>query len=169
MAQLAEIANYGRLFDDLYGQLNELLADLPSAALLYKPFEHSPWQVTSSTLGLIVAHAVSSTIYLLRRAEWAAGKREWKEIDGDEGSEEFGPANHDIAYLRQRAARTQALMHEMLAGFSTADLDAIRAHPKRVERTFSVRYDLVHAIDHLSQHIGHGQLTRQLWAIEQAR
>jgi hypothetical protein len=98
MAELAEIANYGRLFDDLYGQLNQLLADLPSAALLWKPFAQSPWQGTSSTLGLIVAHAVSSTIYLLRRAEWTAGKREWKEIDGDEGSEEFGPANHDIAY-----------------------------------------------------------------------
>jgi hypothetical protein len=56
----------------------------------------------------------------------------------------------------------------MLASFSAADLDAVRAHPKRAERTFSARYDLVHAIDHLSQHIGHGQLTRQLWAIEQA-
>jgi hypothetical protein len=29
----------------------------------------------------------------------------------------------------------------------------------------AARYDVMHALDHLSQHIGHAQLTRQLWAI----
>jgi hypothetical protein len=43
-------------------------------------------------LGWLVAHSVSSTVYLLRRAEWIAGRREWPEVDGDEGSQEFGPA-----------------------------------------------------------------------------
>ena len=163
----SETAVYGRLFDHLFQELEQLLADLPNEALLWKPFEQSPWQGPSNPLGLIVAHAVSSTVYLLRRAEYSMGRREWKEVDGDEGREEFGPANHDVTYLRARAKRVQEYVHQFLAGVSSADLDASRAHPKR-PITFCARQELGHALDHLAQHIGHGQITRQLWAIQAA-
>lgn len=164
----SEIATYRRLFDDLYQDLNRLLADLPSVALLWKPFETSPWQGTSNSLGRIVAHAISSTYYLLRRANYSMGRCAWGEVDGDEGREEFGPANHDIDYLRARIKRSQEFVHTFLAGVTSEDLGASRAHPKR-PITFAARQDLVHAIDHLSQHIGHAQLTRQLWAIQAAQ
>lgn len=161
----SEIATYRKLFDNQYDDLEQLLADLPSEALLWKPFEQSPWQGPSNSLGKIVAHAVSSTVYLLRRAEYTMGRCEWNEVDGDEGREEFGPANHNIAYLTARVKRTQEYVHQFLASVTPADLDAYRAHPKR-PLTFIARREIVHAIDHLSQHIGHGQLTRQLWAIQ---
>jgi hypothetical protein len=163
----SEAAVYRRLFDDLYQALEQLLADLPNEALLWKPFEQSPWQGPSNSLGFVVAHAVSSTVYLLRRAEYSMGRREWSEVDGDEGREEFGPANHDVDYLRARAKRTQEYVHQFLASVTSTDLDASRVHPKR-PITFSARQDMAHALDHLSQHIGHGQLTRQLWAIQAA-
>jgi hypothetical protein len=163
----SEIATYGRLFDNQYRDLEELLADLPSEALLWKPFEQSPWQGPSNSLGKIVAHAISSTVYLLRRADYAMGRREWSEVDGDEGREEFGPANHDIAYLRARVQRSQAYVHDFLEGVTSADLAGSRVHPKR-PITYVARQEVVHAIDHLSQHIGHGQLTRQLWALQAA-
>jgi DinB superfamily len=165
MSANSEITTYRQLFDERYDELKQLLADLPAAALIWKPFEQSPWQGPSSTLGLIIAHTVSSTVYLLRRAEYAMGKCEWAAVDGDEGSEEFGPANHDPAYLLARVERTQAYVHQFLAALAADELDQSRAHPKRTNRLFSARYDVVHAIDHMSQHIGHGQLTRQLWAL----
>lgn len=163
----SEIATYRRLFDEKYAEIDQLLADLPAAALLWKPFEQSPWQGASNSLGLIVAHAISSTVYLLRRAEYVMGRREWADVDGDEGSDEFGPANHDPAYLRARAQRTQEYVNQFLAALTPDDLEQSRAHPKRSERIFTSRYDIQHAIEHLSQHIGHGQLTRQLWALEE--
>jgi hypothetical protein len=161
----SEIATYWRLFDEKYGELEMLLADLPAEALLWKPFDQSPWQGPSNSLGRIIAHAISSTVYLLRVAEYAMGKREWNTVDGDEGRDEFGPANHDPAYLLARVRRTHDYARNFLATLGPGDLDQRRAHPRRSERIFTVRYNIQHAIEHLSQHIGHGQLTRQLWAL----
>lgn len=162
-----EVATYHRLFADKFRELNELLVGLPAEALLWKPFEESPWQGPCGSLGWIVAHAASSTVYLLRRAEYAMGRRAWEEVDGDEGSDEFGPANHDMEYLQARVRRTRKVVEEFLVALQPGDLDAVRVHPQR-PRDLSARFDMLHAIDHLAQHIGHGQLTRQLWAIHEA-
>lgn len=168
MTDSSEIGTYRRLFDEKYAELEALLDSLPTDALLWQPFERSPWQGPSAPLGKIVAHAVSSTVYLLRRAKWAMGRiAEWKQVDGDEGREEFGPANHDPAYLRARVRRSQEFVHAYLNSLGAADLDAARPHPRRPERVFTVRYDTQHAIEHLSQHIGHAQITRQLWALQE--
>jgi hypothetical protein len=163
----SEIGTYRRIFDALFTDLFKLLDELPDAALVWKPFESSPWEGPSSELGRIVAHAASSTYYLLRRAEYCMNRREWAAVDGDEGREEFGPASHEVAYLRARVERTQAYVHEFLDSLTPADLEAYRASPKGT-RTFTARHDLVHAFEHLSQHIGHAQLTRQLWALQAA-
>jgi hypothetical protein len=154
-----------RLFDNLYQDVDALLADLPNEALVWKPFENSPWQGPSNSLGKIIAHAISSTVYLLRRADYSMGRCEWGEVDGDEGREEFGPANHEIEYLRARVKRTQEFVHHFLDNTISEQLGASRAHPKRPV-AFVARQDLFHALDHLSQHVGHGQITRQLWAIQ---
>lgn len=161
----SELATYRRMFDDRYAEIDELLADLPAEALLWKPFESSPWKGTSGQLGWIIAHAMSSAIYLMRRAEWTMGKREWKEIEGDQGRDEFSQANHDPENMRQRAKLTHDLINQMLDSITTTDLDASRPHPKRPEMIFTARHDIIHAFEHFSQHMGHAQLTRQLWAL----
>ena len=168
MSSSTELATYRRLFDEKHREIEQLLADLPAPALLWKPFERSPWQGASNELGLIIAHAVSSTVYLLRQAEWVLGRVEWAQVDGDEGPQEFGPANHDPAYLRARAQRTHAYVNQFLESLSQADLDGSRPHPRRPDRLLTVRYNIQHAMEHMSQHIGHAQLTRQLWALREA-
>jgi hypothetical protein len=165
-SQATELAVYRRLFDEKYAQMVELLDGLPPEALLWKPFEHSPWQGPSNSLGFIVAHAVSSTVYLLRQVEFCLGRIAWEAVDGDEGPEEFGPANHDLAYLQVRVRRTQTYVWDLLASLTPGDLDASRNHPQHSDVLLTVRYAIVEAIEHMSQHIGHGQLTRQLWALQ---
>jgi hypothetical protein len=165
MPDTTEIGTYRRLFAEKYREIEELLADLPAEALVWKPFEQSPWKGPSGSLGWLVAHGISSTVYLLRRAEWQMGQIEWEEVDGDEGNQEFGPANHDPAYLLQRAKRTQACVEGFLDSLDEQALARERAHPK-TGRPLTVRYDVQHAIEHLAQHIGHAQLTRQLWALQ---
>lgn len=166
MANPSELATYRRLFDFKYEEIEELLAGLPAAALTWKPFESSPWQGPAGSIGWLVAHAVSSTVFLLKRAEWTMGRIDWAEVDGDEGAEEFGPANHDPEYLRARARRSQEYVHQLLDSLTPAVMDSSRPHPERPERTLTVRFDIQHAIEHMSQHIGHAQLTRQLWALQ---
>lgn len=164
----SEIAMLRRLFDNNYQDLEHLLADLPNEALLWKPFELSPWQGESNSLGKIVAHAVSSAVYLLSRANYSMGRCEWSAVEGDEGREEFGPANYEVDYLRARVQRTHDYVNRFLDSVTSEDLGATRNHPKR-PITFVARQDTIHALDHLAQHIGHGQITRQLWAIQAAK
>jgi DinB superfamily len=163
-----EVQIYRQLLDEKYEEIAQLLDGLPNAALVWKPFEESPWQGTSNSLGFIVAHAISSTVYLLRQAEYVAGQLAWEAVDGDEGEEEFGPANYDLAYLQARVQRTQEYAQQMLDRISLADLEKSRSHPRNPQRMLRVRYAIGHAIEHLSQHIGHGQITRQLWALQEA-
>lgn len=164
---VSEIETYRRLFNEKYDELEELLDGLPDAALVWKPFEQSPWKGGCNSIGAAVAHAISSTVYLLRRAEYDMGRLAWDQVDGDEGSQEFGPANHELSYLQARVRRTQDFVNRFLDSVTSADLDATRAHPER-PRTLSARYDVQHALEHLSQHIGHAQITRQWWALEHA-
>lgn len=160
----SEIATYRHLFDNKYDEIEELLADLPAAALPWKPFEESPWKGPSGSLGWLIAHSISSTVYLLRRAEWQMGRIEWDAINGDEGDEEFGPANLDPLYLAARAKRTQEWVHIFLDSLRPEDLEQSKPHPVS-QRPLSARYDIQHALEHMSQHNGHAQLTRQLWAL----
>ncbi len=169
MSQSGEIQTYQRLFTEKYREIDDLLVDLPAAALLWKPFEQSSWRGPSGSLGWLIAHSISSTVYLLRRAEWSLERIDWAAVDGDEGSDEFGPANHDPAYLRQRAERSHDFVRTLLDSLSATDLDGGRPHPLRPGGHLSVRYDIQHAIEHMSQHIGHAQLTRQLWALKMER
>ncbi len=166
MTITSELATYRQLFDNMAGDLELLLDDLPAEALLWKPFERSPWRGEAGSLGWLIAHAISSTYYLLRRAEWTMGRTAWEAVDGDEGGEEFGPANHDPAYLRARVRRMQEYTHLLLDSLAPHDLDATRPHPTRPERILTARFDLQHAFEHMSRHIGHAELTRQLWAIQ---
>ena len=141
------------------------MQNLPADALTWKPFAESPWKGPSGSLGWLIAHSVSSTVYLLRRAEWQMGRIAWEEINGDEGDDEFGPANLDPGYLAARAKRTQEWVHIFLDSLRAEDLEQGKYHPTS-QRPITVRYDIQHAIEHFSQHIGHAQLTRQLWAME---
>ncbi len=161
-----EIAAILHLFDNQFADVEELLEGLSTEALLWKPFESSPWQGPSAELGLIVAHALSSTVYLVRRAQWAAGRIEWSAVDGDEGNVEFGPANHVPGALLARCRRVQALVHALLPTFDRETLALARPHARRPDVLFTVRGELLHALEHLSRHIGQGMLTRQLWALQ---
>jgi DinB superfamily len=166
MPDASEITICRRLFDEKFAEVEQLLADLTPTALLWRPFETSPWHGPAGSLGWLIAHGLSSTVYLLRRAEWTLGRREWSQVEGDEGTDEFGPANQDPEYLRQRTRRVQALVHAFFESVNADDLNQTRPHAKRVDVVLSVQYDVLHALEHLSQHIGHAQLTRQLWALQ---
>lgn len=168
MNATSELATYRRFFDNMAGDIDLLLADLPAEALLWKPFEHSPWRGPAGSLGWLIAHAISSTYYLLRRAEWTMARIEWDAVNGDEGSDEFGPANHDPAYLRARTRRMVEYAPLLLDSLSAHDLGASRPHPQHPDRILTVRFDIQHAFEHMSRHIGHAELTRQLWALPRA-
>ena len=168
MVQQTEIPVYRRLFDSKYEELNILLEGLPAEALAWKPFTTSPWRGPSSSIGWLVAHSMTATIFLLRRAEWQVDRRAWESVRSDESAEEYQPDSQDTDYLVARLARTQQLVHEILDGFTPQELNGSRPNPDAPDRPFTVRWNIQHAIEHMSQHIGHAHLTRQLWELANA-
>ena len=72
-----EIGTYQRVAANKFRELTEILDGLPIEALTWKPFDQSPWHGAAGSLGWLIAHSASSTIYLLRRAEWILERRDW--------------------------------------------------------------------------------------------
>jgi uncharacterized damage-inducible protein DinB len=54
-------------------------------------------------------------------------------------------------------------LEEILRGLSLAKLDEKRSVPGQSQVTASVRWCILHVISHNAVHLGHMQLTRQLW------
>jgi hypothetical protein len=163
-----EISILLELYDARFADLVAVLGDLPSEALAWTPFAQSPWQGGAASLGTLIAHALSATIFLVRRAQWAAGQLEWAQVTDDAVREGFDPATHDTAYLHARVLHTQEWLHSTLAGFDAPALEAARANERRPEQVHRARWNLMHALEHLSEHVGHANLTRQLWALQAA-
>ena len=64
--------------------------------------------------------------------------------------------------LKKRLSDEDVYARKALEGFALPDLEAIRKSPRN-EKTFSVGWCLTHALEHTALHLGHIQLTRQLW------
>jgi hypothetical protein len=165
MSTSTEVATILHLFDNKFDEIEQLLDGLEPAALLWKPFDSSPWNGESAELGWLIGHSISATVYLVRRAVWICERAEWESVVGDKGPELFGHDDREPGALLARSRSAQALVHDLLAGFSSEDLERSRALPHSPERTRNAREDVLHALEHMSQHIGHAQLTRQLWAL----
>jgi uncharacterized damage-inducible protein DinB len=78
---------------------------------------------------------------------------------------EFRAGGLDEAALRQRLAQADDFARQAIESLTLADLDAERRSP-RTDRTFTAGWALLHALEHTAMHLGHIQLTRQLWEQE---
>ncbi|MCH7662431.1 MAG: DUF664 domain-containing protein, partial [Chloroflexi bacterium] len=61
-----------------------------------------------------------------------------------------------LALLEQAGVETR----QVLSGLSASDLDGSR---QVRDKTVPVRWSIIHVIDHAALHLGHMQLTYQLW------
>jgi uncharacterized damage-inducible protein DinB len=64
--------------------------------------------------------------------------------------------------LKQRLAAADQFARQTLARIPLADLDIIRTSPRN-DKTFTAGWCILHALEHSALHLGHVQLTGQLW------
>ena len=64
--------------------------------------------------------------------------------------------------LRARLADASVYAQNTLTRLTLGDLEQERVSP-RDGRMFSVAWALLHALEHTAIHLGHIQITRQLW------
>jgi uncharacterized damage-inducible protein DinB len=149
---LTELENYSQRIEDLRRQVGELIADLPAEALNWRPIQGDQEHSTNS-LAVLAAHVAGAEHFWI--AEIIGGYPPSRDRDG-----EFLTQAPDASGLLRRLEEVGAETQAVFSSLSTADLDSTR---EARGRTVSVRWGILHIIDHTALHLGHMQITYQLW------
>jgi uncharacterized damage-inducible protein DinB len=147
-----EIEHYCQFFEDLHGQIEGLLEDLPAEAINWRPLAGEADHVTNS-LAVLVTHVTGAEQY------WIGQLLGGREIDRQRETE-FRVVSDDVESLRQRLRATDQLTREVLTSVDPARL-AERVQIR--EDNLTLRWGVIHMIEHAANHLGHMQLTIQLW------
>ena len=150
----AFVAAYTERLTLLLDGLEQAITGLPAAALAWSP------GTDANTLTVLAVHVSGATRYLI--GEVVGG-----EPSGRVRAAEFTTAGLDEAALtaQLRGAREVAL--RVVGGLTTADL-ARPVYSPQHDRHATVAWALLRCLDHLAEHVGHAQMTRQLWAQQAA-
>jgi hypothetical protein len=152
----SEIDSFRKRFDYELDRLLETIAGLDDDAVNWKP--DAPG--TNSIL-VLVTHALGSA------EDHVVGKAAGKAVARNRDAE--FTATGAAAQLSSRASEVRHRIAEALAGLE-GRLDEERDPPLRQwSGRGTVRDRLVHSIAHTAEHVGHAQLTRDLYRAKKAR
>jgi uncharacterized damage-inducible protein DinB len=147
-----EITSYLEWIEEVRGQVREMVANLPAEALNWRPVEGEGDHATNS-LAVLAAHVAGSEHYWIYEVVGQGpGTRD--------RPAEFVTVAGEAAELVARLARTGEETREVMRVLTADSLEETRSVG---DRTFSVRWCILHVIEHTALHLGHMQLTYQLW------
>lgn len=155
----AELQSYLDMIDDLRGQVADLIVDLPEDALNWRPHA-GPLSAmdgddghSTNSLAVLSAHIAGAERFWI--GETVAGLPITRDRDA-----EFQTSSARAMELVELLDRAGSETRQVLSSLSESDL----AGERRIRsRTVPVRWCILHVIDHTALHLGHMQLTRQLW------
>lgn len=143
---IPECEQYASSYRSLHERFIAAVTGLSTAALDWAP------TTGANSLAVLVSHAMGSERFLV--AHLAGGRPSSRNRDAEFHAS--GLAAVELAGLvRAAGAETE----EILSSLTAADMGTFRQHrdgPK------TVRWCVVHALEHLAEHLGHAELTRQL-------
>ena len=147
-----ELAGYLQMIEDLRGQVHDLIVDLPAEALNWRPLEGSGEHATNS-LAVLAAHIAGAEHFWI--AEVVGGLPPSRDRDA-----EFAARATSASELVDLLENVRKETREVFSTLGETDLDGSRQARGRV---IPVRWCILHVIDHSALHLGHMQLTYQLW------
>jgi uncharacterized damage-inducible protein DinB len=108
-------------------------------------------------------NSISVMVFHLTGAEryWIGDVAAQESSDRDRASE-FKVHDVGVDVIRKRLNDSLAYARKTLEKLTLQDLEASRTSP-RDGRKFTVVWALLHALEHSNLHLGHIQITRQLW------
>ena len=137
--------------------MNDLITQAPVEALNWRPIEGEDDHATNS-LAVMAAHAAGAEHYWLHEVIGRQPATRQRDL-------EFKTVVEDASHLTEKFAENAETSRQILAALSADDLDGSReVH----DRTVTVRWAILHVIDHTALHLGHMQITYQLWTGGQA-
>ena len=149
---ISELDNYLNRLDDLRNQVSSLIAELPSEALNWRPIEGKDDHVTNS-LAVLAAHLAGAEHFWI--AEVVGGRPETRDRDA-----EFVTIAASAKEIIQLLEKTALETRDVFSILNESELNGTR---QVKDRTVPVRWCILHVIDHTSLHLGHMQITYQLW------
>ncbi len=147
-----EIQHYLAMIEDLHSQVRALIADLSADALNWRPLPTNDDHATNS-LAVLAAHVAGAEEFWV--IEVVGGQPV-----GRERSAEFGTAVEDNSEL---LARLDQVGHDVRQVLTTLSVEELETTPEVQGKTVTVRWALLHVIEHTALHLGHMQITYQLW------
>lgn len=149
---LAEAASYLERIEDLRGQVRGLVEGLPAEALNWRPVEGVEDHAMNS-LAVLAAHVAGAEQYWVHEVIGGRPKERVRE-------EEFKTVAEGSEMLVEKLDWVGKISREVLGEIMEDDLEGTK---QAGERTVPVRWAILHVIDHTSLHLGHMQITYQLW------
>jgi uncharacterized damage-inducible protein DinB len=145
-----------QFFADYWDRLNEMnqaiieaIRGLPPAGLDWLPGPEM------NSLAVLTAHTAGAQRYWI-------GDIVGQEESGRVRDEEFVVEGETAVSLIGRMQAAGDHSQQVLVRLALTDLPRERLSPRH-NRTFTVSWSLLHALEHTSTHTGHIQITRQLW------
>ena len=133
----------------LHDDIRSALQDLPAAAAGWVP---GPGMNSPAVL----------VVHLTGAERFWIGDVALQESSGRVRAAEFQQADMGLDALFQRLESSLAYARGGLTELTDGDLSRLRSAPG-FDRSFTVSWALLHALEHTATHVGHIQLTCQLW------
>ena len=141
--------DYVNCLQGLHNDIKQCIDGLPQKALDWVP------GAEMNSLCVIVVHVAGSERYWM-------GDIVSLEDSGRDRDAEFRAKGLDEAELKRRLDDSLSYVKSVLERMSLEDLETICVFPKD-GRTFTKGWAIYHVLEHVANHLGHAQLTRQLW------
>jgi hypothetical protein len=149
---IKEIQGYLTTMNVLRDQIKSVLEGLPEEALDWRPID-GEGELATNSLGVVVTHLAGSGTYLIK--EIVGGQPVHRDREA-----EFATQRVNASALKARLDGAVKIVEEVLSPLKEGQMEEDR---KYRDRTAKVRWIILHVIEHTAQHLGHMQLTRQLW------
>jgi hypothetical protein len=136
-------------FNELHGDIQRDLDALPPEALDWKPGPEM------NSVSVIIVHLTGAERFLIGDVIMGESSNRNREA-------EFRVAGMSKADLIHRMSETEDYLKAAFEKLRLSDLETERTHPRHGNQV-SVAWALLHALEHAATHVGHIQLTVQLW------
>lgn len=146
---IPEVQTHSERLRELRGQVLHTLEGLGADALNWKPLP-----ADTNSVFVLVTHLLGAERHWLHEV---VGQRK---IERDRDAE-FCARGEDTAALRAAYDVTARASEEILTRLAASDMDALRDAGHYGSRT--VRWSILHMIEHYCEHLAQMRLTRQLW------
>ncbi len=141
--------NYFDRLEDLHKDLGKALQGLPQEALDWKPGPDT------NSINVLITHLTGAERYWI-------GDVVMRDPSERDRAAEFRVAGLTLEALQKRITDLTEYARHSLETLALQDLEQERVSPRDGSK-FNVGWSLLHVLDHTALHLGHIQLTRQLW------